>query len=269
MAGEVRDEELGEEDKLTSQIYDVGGTTISNMRFPNSKPSSVWEQVPTSDIIEDDMSSSVGEATSELDIPFKHQGRFDKIRQSIEAKQYNCGGMRKIFRRFVTAGQAQLAHLILMSEHHHLIDPLMVRNNEIFRLSVDSFEGLCSNEARNNNLKLFRAPLKFVPSFALQGHGDADVQAQLPVNPYFLGLWLGDGFAASQTVCSADPETRVWLESLVASLNASRPHITAPLELKSYRMHAAGDIITNRYISNLNVFCYGINSTFRKDGRGY
>ncbi|KAK9234442.1 hypothetical protein V1525DRAFT_59103 [Lipomyces kononenkoae] len=52
--------------------------------------------------------------------------RFATVRKSLDPLDYDCGGIRSVFRRFKTEAQAQLAHSILLSDHHHLELPAVL-----------------------------------------------------------------------------------------------------------------------------------------------
>ncbi|KAK2781608.1 glutamate synthase [NADH] [Emmonsiellopsis sp. PD_33] len=85
-----------------------------------------------------------------------------------------------------SAEQAQLAYQILMSDHYHMLDPYAVRDGDRISGTVTQVKNHCSKEAKCDHIKLYRAPLVTKPSTSTSA-------SCLPVDPYFLGLWLGDG----------------------------------------------------------------------------
>lgn len=70
--------------------------------------------------------------TSSVVMDAADDNRFARVRESLDAKDCRCGGLRKIFRRFANAEQAQLAHSILLGDHHHLLDPAVVHDGDVF-----------------------------------------------------------------------------------------------------------------------------------------
>lgn len=65
-----------------------------------------------------------------------------------------------------------------------------VPNGSIRDISVDTY--LRSDQEFKDRWRLFRVPLSFAP-------------ADLPVDPYFFGLWLGDGTAHRAGITTSDP----------------------------------------------------------------
>ncbi|KAK9359186.1 hypothetical protein V1504DRAFT_458922 [Lipomyces starkeyi] len=148
-----------------------------------------------------------------------HADRFAAVRKSLDRIDCDCGGLRRVHRMFKTKEQAQLALKILQSDLHHLVDPIIVSDGEEFSMTVEESERLCTKEVKLRYLKLYRARFAFDPSTV-----SADQRA-LPVDPYFLGLWLGDGTADNADMVAADfdRETPIWLQSYVDRLKSSRP----------------------------------------------
>ncbi|KAK9373147.1 uncharacterized protein V1513DRAFT_465939 [Lipomyces chichibuensis] len=157
----------------------------------------------------------------------------------------------RVYRRFKSEELAHLALKTLQSDRHHLLDPLVVRAGEKFRMTVAEYEQLCCKVVKRFYLKLYRAPLSSDPSTAT-----ADPQA-LPLDPNYVALWLGDGDAATTRIASADPETAVWLQSYVDRLNSSRPPDNK-LYLAEYLERPAGTVLSNGYVSKCDVFDYTI-----------
>ncbi|KAK9429821.1 hypothetical protein V1505DRAFT_373095 [Lipomyces doorenjongii] len=202
---------------------------------------------------DDDLrSSSPLSDTSSIYLDNAHADRFAAVRKSLDRTDCDCGGLRRVHRCFKNEEQAQLAFKILKSDLHHLIDPLIVSDGEEFSMTVEEYERLCTKETKLRYLKLYRAPFVFDPSTV-----SADQRA-LPVDPYFLGLWLGDGTADNADIVAADfdHETEVWLRSYVDRLNSSRP--ARDLELTKTLSSAAGSKLRNGYQTNSDCFVYRI-----------
>ncbi|KAK9318323.1 hypothetical protein V1522DRAFT_389138 [Lipomyces starkeyi] len=104
-------------------------------------------------------------------------------------------------------------------------------------MTVEDYERLC--QVKNQYLKLYRAPLAFDPSTA-----SADSRA-LPVDPYFLGLCLGDGCANSAVIAASDRETLAWLQSYVDRLNSCRKPGDRELYLTKLLTNPAGTELRN------------------------
>jgi len=188
--------------------------------------------------------------------------RWTAVRESVDSINCRCGGIQRVQRRFKTCKQAQLAHSILLGNHCHLIDPMIIRDGDEFSMTVEEYERLCSSEdVKGNHFKLYRAgpacELSTVPS---EG-------CSVPVDPYFLGLWLGNGIAASTGILSSDRETAVWLRSYVNRLNDARPQGARSLQLLERLMYPAGTALRNGYTSQADVFEYKI--VCPQQGAGY
>ncbi|KAK9324278.1 hypothetical protein V1517DRAFT_337094 [Lipomyces orientalis] len=175
--------------------------------------------------------------------------RFAAIRKSLDCINCDCGGLRSVYRRFKTEELAQLALKILRSDHHHLIDPLIVRDGEVFSMTDEEFERLCHEQVKGKRLKLYSAPLAFDSTTVSAG--------PRPLDPFFLGLWFGDGTANRAEIASSDPETRVWLQSYVDRLNSSRSP-DDKLRLTKMLGTPAGTVLSNGYVTNSDVFRYMI-----------
>ncbi|KAM0224676.1 hypothetical protein ACHAQD_002257 [Fusarium lateritium] len=190
--------------------------------------------------------------------------RFDRVKTSINRRPCPCGGIRKIYRQFVSEEQAQLVQSLLLSQHAHMVDPYVVRDGEEFNVSVETFENFCSKEAKRMHLKLYRTPLAFVPAPIGQ---DPNADEALPIDPYFLGLWLGDGGAEGPIIYGSDAETRVWLSSYVDRLNNGRPAGARPLKLREYRTQQASDALRNsEYTARVDVYRWTISSQLHAAG---
>ena len=229
-------------------VFDIGEQAFIDMNFPSSEPpTSPARQAPH----QEEDSSFLD--TSQLSLATVDDNRFAKIRASIDAVDCQCRGFRKIFRRFKSEEQATLAHEILTGEHFHLIDPMIVSDFDDFTMSISEYENLCKSnkEIKKAHMKLVRAPLTSTPS--ISGVRTRD----LPLDPYFLGLWLGDGTAATGSISSSDREHAVWMQGYVDRLNSVKPPGARSVRLKQYIKRRAGDQVPQTdYFSNVD--CYDL-----------
>jgi hypothetical protein len=131
-------------------------------------------------------------------------------------------------------------------------------------MTVEEYEKLCSKEVKRVHLKLYRAKLVFAPSLI------PPEQRPAPVDPYFLGMWLGDGNSVNTGIASSDREIAVWLQSYVDRLNRQRPFGARPLHLRESLCHRAGTEMTGvraGYYANTDCYMYSIAS--KQDGEGF
>lgn len=197
--------------------------------------------------------------TSSLSMEDVARNRFEAVRQGIDAVDCGCKGFRKILRRFKSAEQAQLAHQILLGDHHSIIDPLMVRDGDQYSMTVEQFEAMCNDEVKKTHLQLLRCPLTETPP-------SNTLLDELPVDPYYLGLWLGDGSKGSTIITSADREIAVYLTNYVQRLNGTRPAGAKPLKLKEAMSSAKGTLLENGYVCQVDTYIYSIVSSVADAG---
>ncbi|KAJ8097960.1 hypothetical protein POJ06DRAFT_25949 [Lipomyces tetrasporus] len=178
--------------------------------------------------------------------------RFAVIRKSIDSFVCGCKGFRTVMPHFTTESQAQLALSLLRGDRHHVLDPLIVRDGDKFNLTLEEYGRLCNNDVKRRRIWLYRAPLSIDLSTASTGPQD------LPLDPYFLGLWLGDGHADNTRISSVDPEIIAWLQSYVHRLNRSAEEGAPMLHLAKSLSHTAGTKMRNGYVRNHDCFAYRI-----------
>ena len=260
-----------EPDEIPDEVFDIDqGTPFAELPLQSSEasdsfPRSQLHSSPPPTPKPGPGSSSPFLDTSSIDIDDAASDRFAAIRESIDSLDCKCGGLRKVLRRFKTEQQAQLAHDILLGDHNDLIDPLVVRDGDEYSMTVEEYENLCSKEVKRSHLKLYRAPLCFVPSVAT-------INAQVPIDPYYLGLWLGDG-AKSHTGIFSNASDRVvslWLQSYVDRLNSNKPNGARALCLKERIIYPAGTVIRlhgSTYTQNHDTIEYRISCP--QQGEGY
>lgn len=125
----------------------------------------------------------------------------------------HCKGLRKVQIRFANETQAQLVLTLLSGDDYREVDPCAVQAGEVFEMTMDQYLKTCTPpmQLKNKKLRLYRAPLVFEP---YQG-----LVSPVPVDPYFLGFWLGDGSKHITSITSSDPELKVYLQAYVDRLN--------------------------------------------------
>lgn len=176
-------------------------------------------------------------SSSEMEISDVAAQRFDAN------SECTCGGIRKIHRRFATQEEAELAHSLLLSDRYYEVDPSFVTSGHKLQLSVEQYEKICSNDVKSH-LKLYRAPER-------TSADSMKPSLELPLDPHFLGLWLGDGNTDSASILTSDREVVVWLQLYVDTLNKLRPVGEVPLKLTKKEGYRAGHSLHNGYVQNV------------------
>ncbi|KAK6456036.1 uncharacterized protein RJT20DRAFT_140711 [Scheffersomyces xylosifermentans] len=156
-----------------------------------------------------------------VDIPQANSDQLEEVSHGLSDSICQCGGVRKISRHFTTPEDALLAHSLLLSDNYHKVDPRFVADGYTFQTSVEEYETMCAKE----NLNIYRAPINFTETKLSSG------RSELPVDPYFLGLWIGDGSSDDSSISTSDREVVVWLKSYVDHLNSTRPEGEVALKL--------------------------------------
>ncbi|KAK9483519.1 hypothetical protein V1527DRAFT_491754 [Lipomyces starkeyi] len=218
-----------------------------------------------SDVFDIDKQIS-GKFFVELDLPSSQSSQYVPSSQAFSSDGAPRSSSPSSDTSSMTEKQAQLVLKLLQSDdHHHLVDPLIIRDGEKFCMTVAEYERLCCNSVKRHHLKLYRVGLAFDPATV-----SADSRA-LPVDPYFLGLWLGDGTAREATITSVDPEIPAWLQGYVNRLNCSRTPGAPELHLSKQLSQAAGtNRGTNRrpIVATNDVFKYRIAGSQRGSSYG-
>lgn len=197
-----------------------------------------------------------------------HLEKFAAVREAISPKCNHPSGPCRAFKtyqiRFKNEEQARLALDLLSGEHFRIVDPFAVQNGDTWTMTLDEYEASCANKSSigNRKLELYRAPLRFV-------HSEAPTTS-VPVDPYYMGFWLGDGSKAAAEVCGTDLETKAYLQAYVDRLNHQRPDGEPALILTERILHTAGDTSevknhgsegTLTMVSPTDVFHWRISST--------
>ncbi len=85
-------------------------------------------------------------------------------------------------------------------------DPNYVKEGDMFDITVHDYFNICAKDIRKNHLKGIKTSY---PVFNINNN-------ELPVDPYFLGIWLGDGNADRVAISSIDPEIEEYLHELIS-----------------------------------------------------
>lgn len=172
--------------------------------------------------------------------------------QSVCKSSCACGGVRKIVHQFETIEEAEMAYSLLLSDVYDRVDPSFVSNGYKFQASVEALEQMCSKDILHNHLHMYRAPAEQVEPLT---HSSS-----LPVDPYFLGLWLGEGSSDSATILTTDREVVVWLQQYVERLNKDKPAEASPLRLTKINGFKPGQQMANGFVQKVTVPTYTITS---------
>lgn len=79
-------------------------------------------------------------------------------------------------------------------------DEKYVFDGEIFEMTAFDFVKICCNSTKQCRLKGYKVSAKI-----------REINAELPIDPYFVGLWLGDGSTGKIEITSVDIETENYL----------------------------------------------------------
>lgn len=142
----------------------------------------------------------------------------------------NCGGVRKFS---VTCTEAQAEHVWLAinsSSASALVDPNVIRPGDTHLISVPSCSALVHAHGGNwpdasitmaPKFKLTRYPIETLPT-----HGD---DTGITVDPWYVGLHLGDGDQSWPKVGTVDEEIRVKMQAIIDRVNLGKPAHKAPM----------------------------------------
>lgn len=176
----------------------------------------------------------------------------NKIASEQDSTSCTCGGIRKISHRFANEEDARLAHSLLLSSRYYKLDPKLVQDGYKLQTSIEQYERMCSGEDVRTHLRLYRAPLKTENAFV------TNEITNLPVDPYFLGLWLGNGKPDCASISTSDREISVWLNNYVDKLNETRPNGCKTMKLVDKIVSSSVNGMKNGSIHNSKVHNYTI-----------
>ncbi|PWN28729.1 hypothetical protein BDZ90DRAFT_258815 [Jaminaea rosea] len=156
--------------------------------------------------------------------------------QADLSKPCPCGAVRTFSMLMQSHFEAE--HLVAMARDMSavsLLDTSVIRVGEPHTMTIKQFmtakhvnNAASGRPERQPTMKMPRAEPETLAA------GGAGI-AQMPINPWLIGAWLGDGFHYAPTLCSADDETRLYLLRIVEELNASKPPQAWPVALKSVK----------------------------------
>lgn len=216
---------------------------------------------------QNEVSQSTVSTFASLPTEDDHREMFAPVRNKLavrhpkcKCQNLSCKGLRRVSVLFETSEQADLALELLSGDHYRVVDPCAVQDMEVFTMTLQEYQATCTAPMTQHlsKLRLYRSPLRFQP---YQGP-----VSPVPIDPYYLGFWLGDGTKHLAEIGSSDPEVEVYTQALVDRLNRdSIPPGKAPLKVSKYKVEMGtsrvykGEVITNtkdlyrlRVISTVN-----------------
>jgi hypothetical protein len=84
----------------------------------------------------------------------------------------------------------------------------LVKNNDIFEIKVKDFIHICSQDVKNTRLKGYKSPKHLTKDIFIPN-----------IDPYFIGLWLGDGDKSDPKITSSDIEIEAYLYKFIQNYN--------------------------------------------------
>ena len=112
-------------------------------------------------------------------------------------------GLKMKTLNFASQAELDIAKVKLLNGE---LDPTFVRDGDIFEISLSDYNQLCSKAQCKIRLKGYKSPF---PSFQIMK------RTPLPIDPYLLGLWLGDGDSKAIQITSVDKEIDTYLNQFV------------------------------------------------------
>lgn len=138
----------------------------------------------------------------------------------------------------LTKGQSDL-YLITPNKG----DPYICNGSHLLTLTFNGTEAILDIPARD----FYKLPTHKQRYYQQLKAGWDYGKNALPIDPYWLGLWLGDGFSSGATVCAADEEIKQYLEFVAPS--------TLEAEVTVSTVHG-------------NVYRYNFHNNYRRDHGG-
>lgn len=121
-------------------------------------------------------------------------------------------------------------------------DPNCVKNGDIFVATVDQYFNMCNYTLRNKRLQCFKIPR---PIF--------NISSTLPLDPYLVGVWLGDGSKSAPVIATSDYEIKEYLDELVSRYN--------DLIIDIDQIIKPGDIMSTGVVATKYTYVYRIKNT--------
>lgn len=150
-------------------------------------------------------------------------------------------GIRKKELSYKTREDADNSLCALLSG---VFDNAYVAPGTIFEISVEDFMTKCSKDCRERRLKGYRVkkPVK-------------EHNHKLPLDPYFLGLWLGDGHSDDVVITSNDHEIETYLNEFC------KQHNNIKLQIKTT---SAGTLSSTGILSKNDYHMYRLQNINKK-----
>ncbi len=117
----------------------------------------------------------------------------------------------------------------------------LIPGKEVFDISVRDY--LAKSKVWKTQYRLFKVGVEF-----------PDQDEELLIDPYFLGLWLGDGSSAHPHITTIDPEIIEWLDAYADQMGQTLKQyricysITGPTELRLKSRLRILNLIGNKHI---------------------
>lgn len=269
-SSDVDDESDDEMDDVQSctdddlEVYDLDLPSDSSFHEPASTQNSqrtIPDSQGSQQTVNDSQASTLTYATESYQyVNAMNAERFSRLKSSLNTG-HSCSGFRRVHRTMASNAQAELARSVLASEHHHLIDPYIVRDGDILEVTPDEYLDICCKASKKTNIRLYRAPLAFEPV------GSNSAASSVPIDPYWLGFWLGDGNKNRTSLISSDLEIKVFVHDYVRRLNERRPAGKKPLKVTERKGQRASDFMPALgYTANVDVFHYDIVNSVDSPG---
>lgn len=116
-------------------------------------------------------------------------------------------------------------------------DPAYVKEGDVSILSAFDYLNMCTKDIRLYKLKGYKVPYPVLKN-----------NYKLPLDPYFLGIWLGDGTASRAVVTSTDIEIENFLHEFASTYEGLTVHkktteagyvtTTGPVAKKGYHVYS-------------------------------
>ncbi len=126
---------------------------------------------------------------------------------------FDCSkkGIKKKQRGYKTENEAKEA---LENLENGELDEYYIKEGTIIEMNIKDFMNICSKDVKETRLKGYKSSR---PTFWYNNVTDMvnEFTDELPIDPYFLGLWLGDGNKDDVVITSSDYEIEEYLNEFV------------------------------------------------------
>ena len=234
---------------------------------PRPRPFATLSRMPSSSMYPSDASFHPASEVSKEDLMEKFaivREKLNSPKTSAKCKNQACKGIRVASARFKTDEQARFAANLLSGDHYRVIDPYVVKEFDLFTMTLEEYQATCHYQQNPvlRKMRLYRSPLSYLPANA--------PSSSVPIDPYWLGFWLGAGNNHKPLVSSSDMEIKVYCQTYVDRLNREGAAGTVGLHLAEEVASKAGDSTTfpdGRTCTN-NVATYNWSLSLNSRGAG-